>query len=240
VREVDALAARVTVYHWSDEHATSEGAGPNSIPTPYNRDPSAAARAASRSGQLLCRLRSAEVRARALVFALALVTLWPLRAEAKPVAEIDGGAVLFYSDSLGIVVRNGVTLHLAGGMVVSGDTAYIDLRADKAIVAGSAQITRGAVTLHADALAFDLPGRKLDVLRSDTGIARADATLTQLQPAPDDGDAFAFPISSIGARTSGPGMHRSSHARASGFGPRPSHVGRRAAGTDVSLHVCVR
>ena len=133
------------------------------------------------------------MRARALVFALALVTLWPLRAEAKPVAEIDGGAVLFYSDSLGIVVRNGVTLHLAGGMVVSGDTAYIDLRADKAIVAGSAQITRGAVTLHADALAFDLPGRKLDGLRSDTGIARADATLTQLQPAPDDGDAFAFP-----------------------------------------------
>ena len=133
------------------------------------------------------------MRARALVFALALVTLWPLRAEAKPVAEIDGGAVLFYSDSLGIVVRNGVTLHLAGGMVVSGDTAYIDLRADKAIVAGSAQSTRGAVTLHADALAFDLPGRKLDVLRSDTGIARADATLTQLQPAPDDGDAFAFP-----------------------------------------------
>jgi hypothetical protein len=39
VREVDALAARVTVYHWSDEHATSEGAGPNSIPTPYNPRP---------------------------------------------------------------------------------------------------------------------------------------------------------------------------------------------------------
>jgi hypothetical protein len=39
VREVDALAARVTVYHWSDEHANSEGAGPAAIPTPYNPRP---------------------------------------------------------------------------------------------------------------------------------------------------------------------------------------------------------
>ena len=39
VREVDSLAARVTVYHWSDENPTSQGAGPNSIPTPYNPSP---------------------------------------------------------------------------------------------------------------------------------------------------------------------------------------------------------
>ncbi len=39
VREVDALAARVTVYHWSDERGSSLGAGPNSIPTPYNPSP---------------------------------------------------------------------------------------------------------------------------------------------------------------------------------------------------------
>ena len=40
VREVDALAARVTVYHWSDERgADNRGAGPDSIPTPYNANP---------------------------------------------------------------------------------------------------------------------------------------------------------------------------------------------------------
>ena len=133
------------------------------------------------------------MRARALVAVLALVTLWPLPGVAKPVAGIAGGSVLFFADSLSIVVRNGVTVHLANGMVASGATAYVDLRADRAVIAGDAQITRGATTLHADALAFDLPGRKIDVLRSDTGIARTGAALAQLQPAPDDGDAFAFP-----------------------------------------------
>jgi hypothetical protein len=39
VREVDALAARVTVYHWSDETAQNQGANPNALPTPYNPSP---------------------------------------------------------------------------------------------------------------------------------------------------------------------------------------------------------
>jgi hypothetical protein len=39
VREVDSLVARVTVYHWSDEHGTNQGAGPDAIPTPYNSNP---------------------------------------------------------------------------------------------------------------------------------------------------------------------------------------------------------
>jgi hypothetical protein len=39
VREVDALAARVTVYHWSDENPAHPQAGPNAIPTPYNSNP---------------------------------------------------------------------------------------------------------------------------------------------------------------------------------------------------------
>jgi hypothetical protein len=133
------------------------------------------------------------VRARLLAGVLALAALWPLPGLAKPVAEIDGGAVLFYNDSLGIVVRNGVTVHFADGRVASGDAAFVDLRADRAVIAGNAQITRNAVTVRADALAFDLPGRKIDVLRSDSGIMRTDATLAELQPAPDDGDAFTFP-----------------------------------------------
>ena len=39
VREVDALAARANVYHWSDENAAHPQAGPMSIPTPYNSNP---------------------------------------------------------------------------------------------------------------------------------------------------------------------------------------------------------
>lgn len=39
VREVDSLAARVTVYHWSDENPASQSAGPTVIPTPYNSNP---------------------------------------------------------------------------------------------------------------------------------------------------------------------------------------------------------
>jgi hypothetical protein len=39
VREVDALAARATVYHWSDDNPTQQGVGPNSIPTPFNANP---------------------------------------------------------------------------------------------------------------------------------------------------------------------------------------------------------
>lgn len=39
VREVDSLAARVTVYHWSDERGQSLGIQPGAIPTPYNPSP---------------------------------------------------------------------------------------------------------------------------------------------------------------------------------------------------------
>jgi hypothetical protein len=39
VREVDALAARATVYHWSDENPSQPQAGPNAIPTPFNANP---------------------------------------------------------------------------------------------------------------------------------------------------------------------------------------------------------
>src|ERR1700722_720253 len=103
---------------------------------------------------------------RALLGALALLTLWPLSALAKPVAEIGGGSVLFYNDSLAIVVRNGVTAQLAHGMRITAATAYLDLRTDRAVFAGNAEIVRGSARLRADAVALDLPGRKIDVLRN--------------------------------------------------------------------------
>src|SRR5271165_5842320 len=127
-----------------------------------------------------------------LVPALVLAAMLPLPALAAPAARIDAGTLLFFSDTLDLVAHNGATLHV-GGFVLSGDAAYVSLRADRALVAGNAQITRGTTTLHADAIAVDLPGRRIDLLNGDTGIARADATLEQLQPAPGDGDAFDFP-----------------------------------------------
>jgi hypothetical protein len=133
------------------------------------------------------------VRTRALAGVLALAALWPAAAAAKPSAEIAGGSVLFYNDSLAIVVRNGVTMHLADGAVVTGAAAYVDLRGDRAVIAGDARIARGTATLQADALAFDLRERKIDVLRTDTGIAATGPTLAQPQPAPNDGAAFVFP-----------------------------------------------
>jgi len=133
------------------------------------------------------------MRLRALVAVLALVVLWPVPGEAKPVGEIAGGSVLFFNDSLSILVRNGVTVHLAAGLVITGAAAYVDLRADTAVIAGDAQISRGPVTLHADALALDLRARKIDLLHTEGGIARTDATLAQPQAAPEDGDAFVFP-----------------------------------------------
>jgi hypothetical protein len=39
VAEVDSLAARVTVFHWSDENPAHPQAGPESIPTPFSNNP---------------------------------------------------------------------------------------------------------------------------------------------------------------------------------------------------------
>ena len=114
-------------------------------------------------------------------------------ASAAPEARLEGGRLFFYSDSLGIAARDGARFVLANGTRVSGTAAYVDLRNDRAVVAGNAQATRGGGTLHGDAIAFDLDGRRVDVLSTTTGIGRADASFAGTQPAPGDGDLFAFP-----------------------------------------------
>ncbi len=125
--------------------------------------------------------------------ALVLAALAPLPAAAASAARLDGGTLYFYADSLQIAARNGATFRLAGATVVSGDAAFVDLRSDRAVIAGDARIRRGGVELRADAIAFDLSGRDVDVLQIGTGIARADAGLTRIQAAPDDGERFVFP-----------------------------------------------
>ena len=131
--------------------------------------------------------------ARALAGAAVLVMACAFPALAKPIASISGGAILFYNDSLSMAVRNGVTITLASGTVVSGDAGFVDLRSDHAVVAGNVHIARHSVAFEADAVAFDLPQRKIDVLRATTGIGRVNGGLTETTPAPDDGNEFVFP-----------------------------------------------
>lgn len=114
-------------------------------------------------------------------------------ASAASEARVTGGTLYFYSDALGIAVRDGARFALADGTHVSGAAAYVDLRNDRAVVAGDAQVTRNGAALRADAIAFDLNGRRIDLLRADAGIGRVDAALARTQPAPADGDLFAFP-----------------------------------------------
>jgi hypothetical protein len=114
-------------------------------------------------------------------------------ADAATEARLEGGTLFFYSDSLGIAARSGARFVLAGGTIVSGAAAYVDLRNDRAVVAGGVQIARGGATLRGDAVAFDLDGRRFDLLQTASGIGRVDAAFAQVQPAPGDADRFAFP-----------------------------------------------
>ncbi len=114
-------------------------------------------------------------------------------ANAATEARVDGGRLYFYADALGIAARDGARFALANGTVVTGAAGYVDLRNDRAVVAGDVQLVRGGATLRGDAAAFDLDGRRIDILRTASGIGRVDAAFAQLQPAPGDGDLFAFP-----------------------------------------------
>ena len=124
---------------------------------------------------------------------VAFCALAPACASAKPAAIIDAGIVAFFSDSLGVIARNGTTVALGNGLHITGDTAYVDLRADRAVIAGDVRMRRGSAVVHADAVAFDLPGKRIDIERAESGITRTDAAFAAEVAAPGDGSAFTFP-----------------------------------------------
>jgi hypothetical protein len=132
------------------------------------------------------------IRRAVLVASAAIATLIPAIADARNEATIRGGTLVFFADTLRIVARNGARLQFADGSTAGGDAATIDLRTDRALIAGDARLTRGGTTIAADAIAVDARTKRVDVLDTATGVARlaADGTLTA---APEDADAFTFP-----------------------------------------------
>ncbi|MEA2666951.1 MAG: hypothetical protein QOI11_3895 [Candidatus Eremiobacteraeota bacterium] len=132
-------------------------------------------------------------------FVLAACAAAPLAASARATVALDGGTLVFFSDTLSIVARDGATLRLADGTLAHGDAAYVDLKRDRAVLAGHATVARGGAAAGADAIALDLDGERVDLLAAAGGAitttrARLAAPLLG-PPAPGeiDGERFAFP-----------------------------------------------
>lgn len=117
----------------------------------------------------------------------------PCAAAARTTTTLEGGTIVFFADTLGMVARNGATMRLADGTQASGDTAYVDLKNDRAVVAGHARLTRGTASANADAIALDLDGDRVDLLDTASGVMRTNRTLATRTPDAIDAQRFAFP-----------------------------------------------
>ncbi len=144
--------------------------------------------------------RAAGPRGRAAaVLVAAACAAAPLAASARATAALDGGTLVFFSDTLGIVARDGATLRLDDGTVARADAAYVDLKRDRAVLAGHATLARGGASAGADAIALDLDGERVDLLDAATGaVTTTRAALTRPGPGSPaageiDGARFAFP-----------------------------------------------
>ena len=171
------------------------------------------------------------MRARALAVGLALADARPAAA-ASQAGRGDHSAerVLFYNDSLAIVVRNGVTMRLAGGAVLSGDAAYVDLRNYRAVIAGDASIARGAAVTCTPTR---WPSTCPDARSTPQLFAPSDHRIPCRRAAP----AFVFPdLADKQVHRARTAEIVSKHERALSAGRVP-HVDRGAAGADVSPHV---
>ena len=117
----------------------------------------------------------------------------PLGASARAAVTLDGGTLAFFGDTLAIVARDGATLRLGDGTRASADAAYLDLRTDRAVLAGHARIARGAAALDADAIALDVDGGRVDLLDVANGASTTTLALGAPVTAPIEGARFAFP-----------------------------------------------
>jgi hypothetical protein len=135
------------------------------------------------------------IRRAAATLAVAACAAAPPAASARAAVALDGGTLLFFSDTLGIVARDGATLRLADGTLAHGDAAYVDLKRDRAVLAGHATVARGGAATGADAIALDLDGERVDLLDTATGaVTTTRAALAALAaPGEIDGERFAFP-----------------------------------------------
>jgi hypothetical protein len=133
------------------------------------------------------------VRAAAIIVFAACAVFFPGAAFARASASLDGGTIVFFSDTLALVARGGGTLKLADGTHASADAVYIDLKTDRAVLAGHAHVARGSATAGADAIALDLEGDRIDLLDATTGVARTTRRLGPPAKAEFDAARFAFP-----------------------------------------------
>jgi hypothetical protein len=132
-------------------------------------------------------------RTAAVVVAAASVASFPLAASARATVALYGGTLVFFADTLGIVARNGATLSLADGTRAQADTAFVDLKSDRAVLAGHAQISHGSASVSADAIAVDLDADRVDLLDAATGATTTTRALGTPVATVIDGERFAFP-----------------------------------------------
>jgi hypothetical protein len=119
--------------------------------------------------------------------------LLPSPASARPAVTLEGGSVIFFSDTLAVIARDGAKLALPDGTRAQADAAYVDLRTDRIVLAGHARVARGAASAQADAAALELTGERVDLLDAGTGVTRTTRALGPASAAEFDAARFAFP-----------------------------------------------
>lgn len=117
----------------------------------------------------------------------------PCAAFARASAVLDGGTILFFSDTRALVARDGAALELADGTRARADAAYVDLKTNRVVLAGHAHVARGAASAAADAIALELEGDRVDVLDAASGVSRTTRALGAAVAAEFDAARFAFP-----------------------------------------------
>ena len=127
-------------------------------------------------------------------FALAVcAAALPCAASARPAATLEGGSVVFFADTLTLIAREGATLVLADGTRAQADAAYVDLKSDRAVLAGHARIARGTANAGADAIALEIDGDRIDLLDAASGVSRTTHALGAPSAAAFDEQRFTFP-----------------------------------------------
>ena len=117
----------------------------------------------------------------------------PCVASARAAATLDGGTIVFFSDTLALIARDGATLRLADGTRAAADAIFVDLKSNRVVLAGHAHIERGAANARADAAALELDGDRVDLLDVAGGVSRTTRSLASSDPAALDEQRFAFP-----------------------------------------------
>jgi hypothetical protein len=134
------------------------------------------------------------VRAAAVgVLAAGALSLLPSVALARATVALDGGTIVFFSDTLAVVARNGAALTLADGTRARADAAFVDLKTDRAVLAGHARVSHGTASVAADAIALELDGDRIDLLDATLGVTRTTHRLGAPAAAEFDASRFAFP-----------------------------------------------